>query len=884
MSDLPYSTFRFDVFELRPHERVLYREQVPTALGARAVDVLSVLVAAQGRLVSKAELLERVWPGLVVEENNLQVQISALRKQLGPQTIATVPGRGYRFCLTVHINLDNPEDQAPSPAPLPMTWDLAPPGTVPWMPSPPAAAGRPWAAADALATAAVAQTRPGLLPVTGGPLWGRDAELEALTPEPPAPLLTLVGPAGIGKTTFSLALARRWQAACSEPAIWVDLSTLTDALQVPQAILQALGLPAPASDPHQALAHALAAHELLLVIDNAEHLLEATARAVQAIVRGAPAMRLLVTSQLPLKVEGERIYRLAPLSLPPANAPEAEVLQHGAVALFVDEVRALHRPFQLDSDALARVVRLCQRLDGMPLAIKLAAARVPVLGLQGVEERLDERFKLLQGRAGHAPSRQQALLAALDWSHDLLSPNERAVFRRLAASSGSFSIELARHLAGDIGLDEWGVIDILADLVDRSLVMAEPGEWPRYRLLDSMRDYAGLKLVDAGEQHDTSRRHAQAMADRMGRAYEAYWREPDGLWLSQYGPDLDNVRRALDWSARHDAGLALRLAGASAPLFLLAGFMSESRRRCTPLRDIALRQGPTPDTARFWLELARAHWGIDMAAMQTLGEQALAIYRQGRDARGVYMALRCVAGSTVQPEAEAWLQLREMATLEQPGWPTRLATQRHLAEISVLMASDRMADARRVCQTLLVRAQSAGLEGLARSALRDAANASLAMGDLDAALDNCRALLAGARSRRDPFVIHAQAMVGCIAIVRRDLDAARRALTELVAASAVRGWDWLDRYTPLLALLAALEGRMEAAGRLLGRARHVQLSGVSDVLGVYALSRATALVQDALSPDDVAQLATAGHDMPGETVAAWALGQPLPASAWPPQA
>ena len=869
MPALPYSTFRFDVFELRPHERVLYREQLPTSLGARAVDVLSVLVAAQGRLVSKAELLERVWPGLVVEENNLQVQISALRKQLGAQTIATVPGRGYRFCLTVHVDLDSPDDLAPAPAPL-----RAEPAGRPGTATPAAPAATPWRTLG----------RPGQLPVSGGTLWGRDAELDLLTADAPPPLLTLVGPAGIGKTTFSLALAQRWQARMGEPAVWIDLSSVADAQLVPQLILQALGLSAVAGDPQHTLVQSLAAHHLLLVIDNAEHLLEATARAAQAIVRGAPNVRLLVTSQLPLKVDAERVYRLGPLSLPPPHAPDAVALQHGAVAMFIDEVRALHRPFQLDADALARVVRLCQRLDGMPLAIRLAAARVPVLGLQGVEERLNERFKLLQGRAGQAPSRQQTLLAALDWSHDLMSDAERAVFRRLAAASGSFSIELARALAGDIGLDEWGVIDILADLVDRSLVMAEGGDWPRYRLLDSMRDYAGLKLADANELHDTSLRHARAIAECTERAYDAYWREPDAQWVAQYGPDLDNVRKALEWATHHEPRLAVRLSGASAPLFMLTGFMSEGRRRANPLRELALMQGDNPDTARYWLELARSHWGIDMPSMLALGEQALAIYRHGRDARGIYMALRCVAGSTLLPPDKVAALLREMAQLEQPGWPTRLATQRHLAEISVLMADDRMADARRICQTLMVRAQSAGLDGLARSALRDAANASLAMGDLDAALDNARALLAGARSRRDPFVIHAQAMVGCIAIVRRDLDAARRALGELIAASAVRGWDWLDRYTPLLALLAALEGRMEAAGRLLGRARSVSQAGRPDVLGVYALSRAHALVHDALSSTDIAQLAAEGADMPGETVAAWALGQPLSPTAWGPGA
>jgi predicted ATPase/DNA-binding winged helix-turn-helix (wHTH) protein len=849
---LPYSTFRFDVFELRPHERVLYRDQAPTSLGARAVDVLTVLVMAQGRLVGKAELLEKVWPGLVVEENNLQVQISALRKQLGASAIATVPGRGYRFCLPVRVNLRADEDLTPQ---LAHAWptDASPP---------PARVG----------------LKPGLIPAVGA-LVGREGDLLAIGALGRSPLITLVGPAGIGKTTLCLALASKLADQSADGAVWVDLTSVADPSLVSSTVLQSVGISPGSPDPIDTLVQALAGHELLLVIDNAEHLQEAVARMVRAILRGAPRIRMLVTSQLPLRVEGERIYRLGPLKLPQPGEADEVARQHGAVALFVDEVKALHRPFEADGDALARVVRICRRLDGLPLAIKLAAARVPVLGLQGVEERLDERFKLLQTRAGTAATRQQTLLAALDWSHDLLSEAERAVFRRLAVASGSFSIELARRLAGDLDMDEWGVIDLLADLVDRSLVIAEGDEWPRYRLLDSMRDYAGLKLADAGEAHDTCLRHARAMADRLDRAYDAYWREPDGQWLAQYGPDLDNVRKALEWASRHDGALAVQLAGAAAPLFQLMGFHSEGRRRFAAVRPQA-ELGPAGAVqARFWLELARSHWGIDMAGMRALGERALAIYRQERDARGVFMALRCVAGSALLPERDAWPLLTEMAALEQPNWPARLATQRQLAEISVLMACDRMADARRVCQTLLVRAQSAGLEGVARSAMRDIASASLGMGDLDTALDTCQALLAGTKSRRDPFLIHAQAIVGCIAIVRRDVEGARRALSEMVSASALRGWDWLGHYTPLLALLAGLERRMEAAARLLGRAKAVGAGQAQDVLSVYALSRATSLVQDAMPADELAQLEAEGRDMSGEAVASWALGHALPPSA-----
>jgi predicted ATPase/DNA-binding winged helix-turn-helix (wHTH) protein len=847
---LPYSIYRFEAFELRPYERVLYRDQQPTSLGARAVDVLSVLVAAQGRLVSKAELLERVWPGLVVEENNLQVQISALRKQLGAQAIATVPGRGYRFCQPVEAELDHPEiPPAPGASPVNVVHAAEPAHRT--MPQ-----------------------RPGILPAPGSPLLGRDDDLAAAQADGMQPLLTVAGQAGIGKTAFALTLAQLWKDQPADGAAWVDLASVSDPDLVVSVVAQALGLTALGADPLRSLAQAMAPLALLLVIDNAEHLLEAVARLAHAVLQGAPRVCMLVTSQLPLRVDGERVHRLGPLALPsPTDTPQ-QALNQGAVALFVKQVHALHRPFELDDEALACIVRLCHRLDGVPLAIKLAAARVPVLGLQGVEERLGERFKLLQGRAGVGSSRQHTLLAALDWSYELLLPAERAVFRRLAVPAGSFSIDLARQLTRDIDADEWAVIDTLADLVDRSLVVAESGEWPRYRLLDSMRDYAALKLAEADELPRTRQRHAQAMAELMERASDAHWREADAPWMALYGPDLDNVRTALDWACKNEPLLALRLVGAAAPLFTLLGLAPEGRQRALALQAVAEQAQPTPMLARYWLELSRLHWGVSAQPMHDMALRALALFTADGDAPGRYMALCCLAGSGVLPVAQAWQNLKDMAALEQPTWPARLSTQRHLAEISVLQSSERMADARRVCQSLIVRAQSAGLTAMASAAMADLAAASLAMGDLDTALNTGRALLAQARSGRDNHILHAQAVVACVCIVRNDLAGARAAMRDFMTTSASRGWEWLTLYSPLFALLAALEGRLDAAARLLGHAQADGEPGVHNVLTVYAISRVSALVQDGLEPAVMAQLLAMGQGMAPETVAAWALDQP----------
>ncbi|MGQ0599298.1 ATP-binding protein [Aquabacterium sp.] len=835
--------YRFDRFELRPTERVLYLEGEPTNLGARAVEVLTVLVSEYGRVVGKSELLDRVWPNVVVEENNLQVQISSLRKLLGAKSIATVPGRGYRFCLPVDSDAERPA------------------GTT----QPPLQALK--AVDDVLS----------VLPAMPGPIWGREADQAALDALLPAPLITLVGQAGIGKTAFALSVAHAWRPHRRDGAAWVELAAIADPDLVVSMVAQGLGLSSGGQDPLQALVAALKPLQVLLVIDNAEHMLDAVTRLVQAVMAGAPEVRILVTSQLPLRLPNERVFRLGPLSVPPMGATVDEAMKHGAVALFVDQVKAVNRHFELNSSYLARVVGLCNKLDGVALAIKLAAARVPLLGLQGVEERLSERFKLLHHGHGaaSAPTRQQTLLAALDWSHEMLSPPERAVFRRLAVLAGGFTLDLAKSLAHDQDLDEWAVIDVLGSLVDRSLVMADAGETPRYRLLDSMRDYAGLKLVESGELPDIRQRHAQAMVAMMDAAYEDYWAQSDTMWLSHYGPEIDNVRMALDWAVQHDQNLAVRLLGASSPLFMLLGLAPECRQRGLGLEQRATSPQPGADVARFWLERSRLYWGVGNTLMHDFALRASALYRAAADRRGLYLALRCLAGSGVLPSVQALSVLDEMAALEQPDWPIRLCTQRLLAEVTVLKSIEHMAEARRVCQNLLVRAQSAGLEGVVSAALNDLASISMALGDTDAALQTCAQILARGRHRRDNFVLHALAVMACVAFVKSDLATARSALTDFVSASRSRDWEWLGLYAGLLALMAALEGRHEAAARLLGyTAKAYEQMGSRDVVTVYAWSRTNGLVQDALDPTVFERLKGMGAGLDPESVATWALSPP----------
>ena len=457
----------------------------------------------------------------------------------------------------------------------------------------------------------------------------------------------------------------------------------------------------------------------------------------------------------------------------------------------------------------------------------------------------------------------------------MLSPPERAVFRRLAVLAGGFTLDLARVLAHDQDLDEWAVIDVLGSLVDRSLVMADAGEVPRYRLLDSMRDYAGLKLVESGELPDIRRRHAQSIAATMDQAYEDYWAQSDAQWLELYGPEVDNVRMAMDWAVQHDQNLAVRLLGAAGPLFLLMGLAPECRQRGQSLEVLATSPQPGADVARFWLERSRLYWGVGNTLMHDFALRAAALYRAAADRRGLYLALRCLAGSGVLPPVQAMSALDEMASLEQSDWPVRLCTQRLLAEVSVLKSIEHMAEARRVCQNLLVRAQGAGLEGVMSAALNDLASISMALGDTDAAMLTCEQILARGRHRRDNFVLHALAVMACVAFVKSDLPLARAALTDFVSASRSRDWEWLGLYAGLLALLAALEGRYEASARIVGYAAHsYEQMGSRDVVTVYAWSRVNGLIRDVLDPTVMDRLKGMGADLDPESVCTWALSPP----------
>ncbi len=543
------ATFRFGSCELLPARRQLLVDGQPAPLGARAIDLLHALVERRDRTVPKAELLDIVWPDVFVEEANLHVQVSGLRKILGSDVIATVPGRGYRFIAP----LEN-ESASSTPAPAPTA------------------------------------VHNKALPAHPVPLIGREQELSELARYLSGQtLVTVTGAGGMGKTRLALAVASLLAEKWRDGVAWVEAASVFDLTQLLSAVAQAARVTAGAHSADK-VAVALQSHSMLLVIDNCEHLLESVRLLVLALRREAPSVHILLTSQAAMRIQGEQIFALQPLALPRADDVPDE--RFGALQLFAERARAVDRRFALDASNGPVVADICRQLDGLPLAIELAAARVNLLGVHGLRDKLSDRLQFLTVGPRDLPQRHQTLRAALQWSHSLLNPAEQAVLRQLGVFVGGFTLDLAQHVAADGAsgsLDSWAVLEALGTLVDRSLVSVDAGEPVRYRLLETMRVFALEQLATAGETAAARARHARAVANLFATVDEARWGDSGKASASEVAqrlqPEVDNARAALDWAVEAaDWALAITLAGAAATLYMQLGLIGELLPKLNAMR------------------------------------------------------------------------------------------------------------------------------------------------------------------------------------------------------------------------------------------------------------------------------------------------------------
>ena len=803
MSTSPDTILRFaGRFELQPHERRLLVDGNPASIGARAFNLLCLFAERPGRLVSKQELMDIVWHDVVVTDNNIQKQVSALRKLLGADAIETVPGLGYRFVANV---------------------DALPPAALP--------------AAEPPTAHVVAAMKTNLPPVLS-PLIGRDRDLAALAAlVGEFRLVSITGAGGIGKSRLAEALLFQQRDLQRHGVCLVDLSVTTDPGAVAGVIGSALAVSIDsAADTLQGLVDALAPLELLIALDNAEHLVEAVGAVAVELHRRAPDVRLVVTTQVPLKIIDEHVYRLGPLDVPDATPAAAEALNYGALALFNERAQAADRRFQVTDDNVATVIEVCRRLDGVALPIELAAARVPLLGLPKLAASLDQRLRLLTAGSLTAPPRQQTLRAALEWSHALLGEAEQKVFRRLAVFIGSASLEAAQQVAADdlpgSALDAWGTLDALGALVDRSLVAVVGDErQPRYRLLDTPRSFALDRLRASGEHEAVRRRHLAAMVSLFEPALEERYAGRIGVddWCAALEPDCDNALAAVRWAVEHgEAMSALAIAPA-----LHSVTSGSSQQRCAalweviePLLDASGMEAQDP--IRFGrAATACSHF---LAVKHPLRAQARALQairalHASTDRIGLYVAYDrlCWPSQRLGDTEHVHAALEAMRTLEDPAWAPAVTFYRAECESLALFEARDFDGAMRWARRHAELEQAAGWsESLARG---NVIHAAVAAGRASEVLSEARALvaeLAAGRNRRTRAF--ARFALAAALLAAGSIDDAREVARDgwsEVGAFGMQAW-WADEF----ALLAALEARPRAAARL---------AGYADAL--YAVSR-----------------------------------------------
>ncbi|SHG60527.1 Predicted ATPase [Kaistia soli DSM 19436] len=536
----------FGPFTLVPGKRLLLRNGDRVPLGSRAFEILTALTERAGEVVGARELMQRAWPHATVEDANLRVQIASLRKFLGDSAegakfIAAVSGRGYVFVAPIQ-RLDRQTRFAP-PA------DLA------------------------------------KLPQLPATVFGRHETVDALCLQVLSRrFVTIVGPGGVGKTTVAVATAQALASDFAAPSIaFADLGAVGEPTLAVGVVLAAAGCAVRGPDPLATLAQHLADRHMLLILDSCEHVIEAMAPLVATLLKGAPNVHIVATSREALRIQEETVHSLLPLGCPAFGTPTAsQALAAPAVQLFMDRaISSGHSGPLRDSEAPV-VAAICRRLDGIALAIEIAASRAGTYGFDTLAEMLDGGGELfLQGdRIGQM--RHQTLQATLDWSYARLSPFEQDVFRKLSVFAGPFSMAAASAVTGETGLGTASVGAAVAGLIDKSLVAVAPKSGPAcFRLLDTTRAYAELRLAEASEASKLAQRHAVYFADLLRTGNGS---GPDIVTgaVSQLVPHLGNIRKALSWSfsVSGDRRTGTDLASSAGPLFLGLSLLDDCRHWC----------------------------------------------------------------------------------------------------------------------------------------------------------------------------------------------------------------------------------------------------------------------------------------------------------------
>ena len=675
------STLRFGPFRVLRSRRLLLEGDRQVRLSSRAFDVLVALIDRAGQVVDKRDLIAAVWPNTVVEETNLRVHITALRRALGDQEgdgryIVNVPGRGYSFAgtLTPEANESPPPEMAP------------------------------------------ARERGSSLPASLTRMVGRDPILTTLVEIVPVRrLVTLVGVGGVGKSTLALEVAKKLSGEFPDGAHFIHLAAIANSALVLATVATEIGLTLSNDDPLASLVAFLRQKRVLLVLDNCEHVIGAVAQLAETLLRGTDRLSILATSREPLGAEGEWQTRLQPLDIPPVECTSAaQARSYSAVEVFVERAATRGYAFTLTDANAPFLCEICRRLDGIPLALELVAARLDRLGIQDLATRLSDRFLLSAGGRRTAAPRHQTLRAALEWSHELLDEHERIALRRLSAFKGSFTVDSAVALVTQPPLNEQSAFDAVMSLTEKSLVTTEVSEqMARHRLLHTTRAYACEKLAESTDIPAVWQWHARHHWDLLRTAeidWEALQRP---AWVRKYAPAIDDVRAALDWafSADGDVELGAAITLTAVPFAFQMALQDEFRERLETALRVLSETGLQDRTLPDRLHQAWKLLSLDAQRLNPDAAPEAATPSRRESAENSPPGQSLVNATTLEIEAGRYdvavLKARQMAGVAQrSGQPMALLLSERLMA-QVLHFNGQHQQARMLAQKVLQQADQA---------------------------------------------------------------------------------------------------------------------------------------------------------------------------------
>jgi predicted ATPase/DNA-binding winged helix-turn-helix (wHTH) protein len=785
----------FGQFRMFPAQRRLEKQGVPVKLGARSLDILLALVERAGSVVTKNDLLARVWQDVTVDESALRVHMASLRKALGDgedgaRYLANVSGRGYAFVAEI-TSADRDSTSL---------------------------AGVTGPAAEDPGGAPSSSTN---LPRNPAPLIGRALELPALERLiSQHRLITVSGTGGIGKTRLAIELGLR-VAPRFPGGVWlVDLAPLFDPSLVPGITAAALALTL--TDPNRAPESiaAVLTEPALLIFDNCEHLIGACAELIEKLLAQIPVLTVVCTSQEILRIADEFVYPLNPLSVPLPNASVASLRNagYGAVDFFLARAQTAVPGFQLDHQNAIAVAEICRRLEGIPLALEMAAARLPMFGVEGLRARIDEPLRLLKYGEHAIDRRHRTLRQMVERSHDLLDAAERQLFRRLGVFAGSFSLEAAVGVAGAEDDDDWEMMDTLGRLVEKSVVVLESEDGPRYRLLETLRLFAVEKLTESGESEMYAGRHAAFFGALADRIYTAWGQIPEAHWKNLYIPETNNIRLALEWaladqSRRH---IAVALAGSASRLLQYALFY-EARRYAETAVELIDEQTPPEAAARLLAISASFYRNSDRSLALLLNQRAVEQYRKigHKNIVDPLIAIGDLFIRMGRHEEAKRVLIEANDMLTDADHQRRWVVHSYLANATRLLGQ--FDESRHYYERMFEIGKASNRGDLCNSIFGHLAELEFHLGNIDRAIELCReAISSMSGAKWEGYIEAMRGNLSSYLLAQGNLPEARESATAFFAQARVTGGFALRIALMQWGLIAAMVQRFTAAALLMG--------------------------------------------------------------------